>query len=90
MGANELTECVNLTEIMDIKQEIRNIIWRQNIISLRTVCEVRLSRIKFFTVNFVFENLMYTKVKHFFFTVSTPMALRLCDTFGMLKCIHKS
>ena len=24
MGANELAECVNLTEIMDLKQEIRN------------------------------------------------------------------
>ena len=24
MGANELAECVNLTEIMDLKQEIRD------------------------------------------------------------------
>ena len=39
MGTNALAECVNLAEIMDLKQEIRgpylwNIIWRQNLISL--------------------------------------------------------
>ena len=28
MGANELAECVNLTEIMDLKQEIRDFSYR--------------------------------------------------------------
>ena len=45
-----------------------------------------MSRIKFFTVSFVFDNMM-CKVKHFFL-VSTHLALRLCDTFGMLLCME--
>ena len=60
-----------------------NIIWRQNLISLITVCEVRVSRFQFFTVNFVFENVM-CKVKHYFpgwYTLGTEAA---CYTFGMV------
>ena len=48
---------------------------------------MRVSRLEFFTVNFVYEDVICKK-KHFFPAYSTRLALRLCDTFGMLLCME--
>ena len=65
MSANELAECVSLTEIMDLKQEIRehHLETKFNI-SMNSRCSEGEQNLVFHS-ECCFENVM-CKVKHFF------------------------
>ena len=72
VAANVLAECVNLTEIMVLKQEIRDFSYGTSSLEAKFNISMNSGRsegikqdLVFHTMNFVFENLM-CKVKHFF------------------------